>query len=395
MKAWNYLEELCALPPRGSTSVGEQKAAEWLQQRLSEWGYRVERQRFRSPNHTLYHGPLLVIAILLVSTLLLARWPALAAAVGVLSLLPLVGEMLGLRKLNFDVLLPKRESQNVVAHAPDGVAKGDKPKLVVVAHYDTQWGSYLFAPGFRSFVRPFFVVTYAGLALAVVGLLLRWALPNSGAAGVVLGISTAILAVAGAFLTVSRITGRVVPGANDNGSGVAVALALADRWRKEGPAEFEPVFLFTGCEEVGLRGMHHYLATANPRPGTTFINLDNVGGGRLRYLLGEGMLTYQPYDPHLIGLAERLAKETGDKVRPLRNLLLPTDGLLSAKAGYPTLTFLAAGDDNAILNYHWHSDTLENADRGLVEFTESFVWTFIQALAREREGGRLTNTQGA
>lgn len=65
VRAWQYLQALCALPPRGSASEGERRAAEWLHQRLAEMGYRVEQQAFRSPRHTLYLGPLEVIVVLL------------------------------------------------------------------------------------------------------------------------------------------------------------------------------------------------------------------------------------------------------------------------------------------------------------------------------------------
>lgn len=128
--------------------------------------------------------------------------------------------------------------------------------------------------------------------------------------------------------------------------------------------------------------MHHFLAAAKPEKGTIFISLDNVGGGTLRYLRGEGMLVYRRYDPELIRLAEELAKEYPGAVEPLDNLLLPTDGLPAAKAGYPALTFLAAGEGGRIPNYHWHSDTLENADRTAVELTETFVMDYVSTLAK-------------
>ena len=95
VSAWQYLQALCALPPRGSASEGERRAAEWLHQRLAEMGYRVDQQAFRSPRHTLYLGPLVVIAILLAAEWLSVRWPAVAAPLSWLALVPLVGELVG------------------------------------------------------------------------------------------------------------------------------------------------------------------------------------------------------------------------------------------------------------------------------------------------------------
>lgn len=387
LKAWQYLQALSTLPPRGSATMGERRAAAWLSDRLREMGYDVEKQTFRSPIYTLYLGPLCVIVGLLAATWFLGQWPMVAALVGALLLVPLVGEMLG-SKVNMNYFpLPRRRSQNVVAHrhrneGQDGPeAGGSRQQVVIVAHYDTQWGSWLFHPRFRPFLRPFFYVVYGGLALNVVGLFMRALLPSVAWGATFLTVSGVILTLAGLFLGASLATGQAVPGANDNGSGVAVALALADRWRAEGPEELEPVFLFTGCEEVGLRGMRHYLETAQLAPDTIFINLDNVGGGRLRFLLGEGMLTYQKYDADLIALAEQVAERYPGKVESLRNLILPTDGLLAAKAGYKTITLLAAGERGVIPDYHWHTDTLEHVDRNVLAVTERFTVDMLRALA--------------
>lgn len=391
LKAWQYLQELSALPPRGSASMGERRAAAWLSERLDGLGYEVQKQSFRSPVYTLYLGPLFVIVGLLVSTWLLARWPAVAALVGALLLVPLIGEMLG-TKVNLNYLpIPRRRSQNVVARLPqsEGADTEARQQVVIVAHYDTQWGSWLFHPRFRPFLRPFFYLVYAGLALNAVGLFMRWLLPTVSWGGALLMGSSLLLTLTGLFLALCLGTGKAVQGANDNGSGVAVALALADRWRTEGPDELEPIFLFTGCEEVGLRGMRHYLDTASPRSDTIFVNLDNVGGGRLRYLLGEGMITYQKYDAGLLKVAEQIAERYPGKVEPLRNLLLPTDGLLPAKAGYRTITLLAAGERDIIPDYHWHSDTLEHVDRNVLAVTERFTVDLLRSLAERARADRL------
>jgi len=126
--------------------------------------------------------------------------------------------------------------------------------------------------------------------------------------------------------------------------------------------------------------MRQFLQDAPLKPGTVFINIDNVGGGRLRYFLGEGMLLYQRYDPELIRLAEELSRRRGGEVKPLANWLLPTDGLLPAKRGFRALSFLALTDDNAIPNYHWHTDTIERVERDVVELTEQFVWECLREL---------------
>jgi hypothetical protein len=71
-----------------------------------------------------------------------------------------------------------------------------------------------------------------------------------------------------------------VPGAQDNASGTALLLDLADYYSKNNP-EYSIVFMFFGGEELGLLGSNHYIK--NPLFDLSkiklLINLDMVGTG--------------------------------------------------------------------------------------------------------------------
>ncbi len=157
----------------GSGTEGERAAAAWLHEQLEALGYDVEIQPFRSPHHTLYLGPTAVIVIVLAALWLSSSVPWLAALLAAAAFVPLVGELLG-AGVNFNLLLPKSPSQNVIARpsTPGATDHADgsqgethppasRPDVVIVAHYDTQWGSWLFAPWFRRLLQPFFFVAYA------------------------------------------------------------------------------------------------------------------------------------------------------------------------------------------------------------------------------------------
>jgi hypothetical protein len=140
--------------------------------------------------------------------------------------------------------------------------------------------------------------------------------------------------------------------------------------------------MLTGAEEVGTRGMKHFIRHTDLDPATTlFVNLDNIGGGELHYLLGEGMLAFRPYDQELVRLAEQMAGEFGRAVRPKRNLLLPTDGSMPCLAGYSAISFLAFLEDGSLPNYHWYTDTLENVDPDLLGFAERFLTEYVRRAA--------------
>lgn len=406
MNAWNYLRQLSELPPRGSGTDGERQAAEWLAAKLTHLGYDVDVQPFATPRHTLYLGPAAISAVLIGAIALSAKWPTVALLVAVVSFIPLLGELLGSGP-NFNLFLPKSRSQNVFAtrgkdastsasdRVDDSGAAGPDAKsraeqrvqdIIVVAHYDTQWGSWLFAPWFRPVLQPFFLATYAAIGLAFIAIVLRSVAPAAVVTSFLASAAVVLLIITGGFLLLSCVGGRAVPGANDNGSGVAVGLALADEWSKRELDGIRLSFLFTGAEEVGMRGMHHFMEHAKSLPADTlFINLDNVGGGRLRYLLGEGMVGYQHYDAALVAIAGRVAEEFDGEILPLKNLLLPTDALIPAKAGYAAITLLATNEDESIPNYHWHTDTFDNADEYTVRQTERFMKRYIEVIAERAQ----------
>ena len=375
--AWKYLSGLTGLPHRASASEAELAAAGWLTEQLAGMGYQVERQDFAAPRDTLYAGPSLVFVGVVAAASLGLALPWLGALASVLAILPLIGEMMG-SSWDFDLLLRRHPSRNVVARHK---VSGTPPRVVVMAHYDTQKGSLLFHPSFAPFVAPLFSLAYLALALVPLTLVFS-AIRPAGWIGPVLAAAGLVLLAVAAFLTLCRFTGRYINGANDNGSGTAVAMALARRLAESGEAGAGDVaFIFTGSEEVGERGAKHFFRAGGKtlsRSDTRVINLDNIGAGRLHYLLGEGMLKYLPYDPGLLTLAARRAELEGQEfLTPLKNLLLPTDGLIASTNGYPAITFIAMNDQGRIPHYHWHSDVLANVEQALMDREEEVLWRYL------------------
>ncbi|MGE5590648.1 MAG: M28 family metallopeptidase [Bacillota bacterium] len=385
--AWRYLTDLTELlPHRASASEAELRAADWLTERLQYLGYTVERQEFTAPRDTLYAGPPFVFLGVLAAASVGVAWPLVGAALAILFSLPMIGDMLG-KPWDFDLLLSQHRSRNVVARRGDG---GKPPRLVIMAHYDTQKGSLLFHPRFAPFITPLFTLAYLCLAVIPAALILRAVWPAASWTGLVVWVAGLVLLAVAAFLTLCRYTGRYINGANDNGSGTAVALALAQRLAEAGDENAgDVVFVFTGSEEVGERGAKHYFRTAgkglSPQQ-TRVVNLDNIGGGRLHYLLGEGMLAYKPYDRELIALAERrAAQEESGFLTPVKNLLLPTDGLMATVYGFRAITFISMDEQGRIPHYHWHTDVLDNVDRDLVEREEALLWRYVGDVRKKLE----------
>ena len=147
-----------------------------------------------------------------------------------------------------------------------------------------------------------------------------------------------------------------VPGANDNASGIGVALALAAAWRDAASAH-HICWLGFGSEELGLHGSAAYVrqlqASGEIDDLTAMLNLDAIGdGNRPIALVG---------DTALVVLAQGLAEQIGLSVQPGG---LPTfassDHANFVRAGVPVLFPIARG---AIL--HVPADNFDNFDPDL------------------------------
>lgn len=379
-RAWSYLERLSRYPHRGVGTPEERAAAQESAQWLEAMGYEVEVQPFRAPRDTLYLGPSAVMAGLLAAAalgLLLQPWAGLALCL--LLLIPLVGEMLG-KGWDLDWYLPKVTSQNVIAR---GKERRDASRtLVFTCHLDTQHATPFFHPRFVPHLVRYMNLAYGSIGLMPLALGLHWAFPEAAwSAWLVVGAGLLLMAHL-SFLLTCALTGRFINGANDNGTGSALVLALAERFARDPLPGVRMHFVLTGAEEVGTRGMKRFMRQASyDKESTYFINLDNLGGGDLHYLLGEGMTYYHPYSTHLVQVAEATATRFPGRVRSRRNLLLPTDGMIPAAAGYQTISFLAFLPDGRLPHYHWYTDTLENVDPELLAFTERFLVDYVHRLA--------------
>jgi len=152
----------------------------------------------------------------------------------------------------------------------------------------------------------------------------------------------------------------VVPGANDNLSGVAVLLELA-RSLRERPARGVRVLLVsTGSEESFMEGMRGFARRhfgSLPRESTEVICLDAVGSPELILIEGEGMLRMRDYAPELRDRLGTLAERAGVHLRRGLRLGLATDGLIALRAGYRSAALGSVTRYKLPLNYHSQRDT--------------------------------------
>jgi hypothetical protein len=342
-------EDVAALAARerGSASAGELASAQWLAGRLREQGAQYVGVEPFSYSRTFAHAQAAHFAVGALAALTGRR---LAAALALASFeADYSGRRQWLRRL-----LPAGEGANVVARLP---ARGQVERtLVLVAHHDAartglMWDPRLGRLGDRAAARS---GRRASLAL----------LPELALVAAALGLRrlpAAVLAAAVA-LSLDQARSPVVPGANDNATGVAGVLELVARLARERPPGLEVIALLPGCEESGMGGMAAWLAGAGAAldPARTLVlGLDTIGSGEPVVLEAEGGLWPVRYREQNVARAERVG---------LRRWRLGawTDPVLAALAGLPALSILSVRD-GGFPNYHLPSDTPDRVDFDCVE----------------------------
>ena len=351
---------------RPSASDGERRAAEWIRDRLngSSADARIEEERA----HGTYWVPLgLMTAAAGLAGLAAARGGrgarALATAVGAAAAAGIADDVSGGPHV-FRRLLRQRTTYNVVAEAGD---RGAERTIVFVAHHDAAHGGLVFAPQLTTVPADAFPDWYERQETSPQVMLLVVAGPALVALGALCGLRR--LRRLGTFLALGSTAAfadigarPVVPGANDNLSGVAVVLELA-RALQERPVRGVRVLLVsTGSEESfmeGMRGFARRHFRALPPERTEVICLDSVGSPQLILIEGEGMLRMRDYTPELRERIAALAASAGVRLRRRLRLGLATDGLIALKAGYPTAAIGSVTKYKLPLNYHSPRDTAE------------------------------------
>ena len=115
---------------------------------------------------------------------------------------------------------------------------------------------------------------------------------------------------------------------------------------------------------------------------TMFVNIDDVGRGRLHFAVSEGRWHRVPYRPTLPGLAERVA--TWPEFREVRSVGLVgiTDAGPATRAGYRavTLTSLVGGRHPEVL--HTSRDSVEALEPRSLEEAHSFALALVAEIDR-------------
>jgi hypothetical protein len=324
--------------PRPPGSDPERRAARHLAGRLEGLGREVEVESFSvwpawAAGYALNAVLAIVGSVVAVSSPKLGTGLVLAATI--LTFLDLAGITPTTRRL-----LGRRASQNVVSW-------GDRDMpgaLILVAHCDT--GPVRTRP-----LRPMFLALLLLLACCV----LRAAGMSGTALTIVQFVPTVALIVYIALLLDVALS-PATAGENDNASGAALVLRLAERL--DGELDYFGLHvLFTGSQKAMAQGMRAFLRAHRKelKPGDTIVlNVHAAGGGEVRLTNKEGPLLGVRSHPKLIDAVD---VETV-------TLREPTDGYAAGSARLPSVT--VTGTENRL-----EEDTLAEAEEVCARIAEA------------------------
>ena len=193
------------------------------------------------------------------------------------------------------------------------------------------------------------------------------------------------LGLLGTALVADMWRSETVQGANDNLSGVACLIALAELLSERPLPGLRVLLVSCGAEETMQDGIRAFLARHRCEldlSSTSFVNLDTVGSPHLVMLEAEGPVLMEPYAGAWLRdlLAER-AQALGISLDRGYRARASTDSVIPSRAGYPTATLVSMTDWRAPANYHLPSDVPDNLDYATIADATRLVYGVAAALA--------------
>ena len=356
----------------------ERSAAEYIHDRLKPIAQTVEMDDFYSIDNPFivfasYYAEFAIVSLLAIG------WPLISFFYGVAVFVVYLAEFTGYRVMSR--FMPQFETQNVVARF---FAPNPRRTVVVMAHYDTGLKGPLERPALRRWL-PWL---HTGLLVCMIGVIASCAVealhegsPSGLYEASARWAATGFLLAGAVLVTINQWMAEPVRGANDNASGVAALLSLAERFRETPLKHVDLHLVATGANKTWMSGARQFVSTHGfDRSTTCYINLDTVGAGPPGYTTREGMLVSYRCDRDLVQAAREAAPAYGALPRCIR--AASWDSLIPLAHGYRTITVTGAGEPQEM-------DRIAHVDGSNVvraaDFTEDLIRRLAATIEKEEK----------
>ncbi|MCL4235606.1 MAG: M20/M25/M40 family metallo-hydrolase, partial [Deltaproteobacteria bacterium] len=320
MTMMDTIRGITANPQRGACTESERAASAFVYDVMEKEGFAPRFHDFTV--HPDFHVAYALHFVLAIAFALVARCcPVLSIAGLVFVMLSFYGDAT-LRWYWLRRLTRKGSSRHVIGRVGPETAKRT---IILSGHHDAgQTSKWIFEPtklkAQQRFWKqklgtpmPQYLLIVGGMGLLLLSAVLR-ALGHACVFTRGFEIAGVIVCAIAAFGHMTMYKKGFGGGASDNASGVASVIEIARRLRDNLPPDTKLVLVSFGAEETMVMGSGttvKRLFAGENREHTYAINLDGVGGGDIRYCLGEGLLGVYAFDPELVAAAKYVARKPG------------------------------------------------------------------------------------
>jgi hypothetical protein len=383
---------ISTIGPRRPTSLGEARAAAYIDSKLRQAGLSVNADTFPAAKSTGLTYPLL--ALLGIGTVVLAQWwPLWALLLALYGLLLAVSDAL---VIPLPALAPRRDSQNIVAiRSCDGAdtdTDGGSPpwprwRVVLLAPLDTPPDSSgtLYPAGRRVAALIGRIVAFVGLTVLLLLLVFD---PRD-----IWRYGQAALAI---YLLFSILT---LPRRGNQsaalGSAGALAVLLAAAERLTALRSVEVWAVAVGASSTDSAGLQNLLLRYPfARENTLFLSLQHMGGGPLIAATREGLLRQQHADELLTRLAHEAAAADPD-LAPVARPWINASSLAYVlhSRNYRALTLLSQNPRTPLTPPG--SENPDPAQAAALEHAAQLVTHMVQRLDALEQGNEEAQQRGA
>jgi len=380
--------------PRPSCGEGERRAAEYAAQTLRELGLNdVRLETFESGTST-YRPFAVAFALALAASAAAAvlktkrahRW---AAACNALSAFGFAREA-ALQTNWTRRFSPSGQSQNAIGIVP---SKNQSRRIIVLyGHLDTHRTPIFYSNA--TWLKCFSNLVGMGFLSLLAGSIGHFWRPQSTLgrafhrAAMTAGSAMQLFSF---VLTLHADRTPHTAGANDNASGAATVLALAERLKQHSLRNCEVWIVNNGCEELGCYGINALLERhQSTLKDAWFLDLDMIGIGVPTLLEKEGLLRPTRPDEALLQTARDVAQKHPDllgapDVPIAHSGGAYTDSGMVASRGFAGLTIdsqLPPSHHTASRMGYWHQsdDRFEHLEGECLRRAHAFTWYLMQEL---------------
>lgn len=371
---------------RTPCSAGERAAAEWVAARLlaSDAGVALEDEPSWGtfPPTATGAGLFGIVA----AALVLSRRRLGGALLALAVFAGIIDEAQNGPRILRRLVRRRRTTVNLVGRVGDSA---EAATLVVLAHHDAPQTGALFDQTLQRRLHE----RAPGLLERFKTPLPQWWIGLAGPLATLAGALTARRRYARAGLAIGALgtaavadiwRSETVQGANDNLSGVAALVALAELLREQPVPGLRVLLVSCGAEETLQDGIRAFVSSHRDeldRARTAFVNLDTVGSPHLVMLEAEGPVWMESYAGEwLRDLVETHAERLGVGLLRGFRARASTDSVIPSRAGYAIATIVSVTDWMSPANYHLPSDVPANLDYASVADATRLVYSVAQEL---------------